>query len=236
MRFIDVINEDSYSDGLPKGFSPKNQVWRTVGFREYGKSGGKKIPGGYHRVRIDKPTGTITSGMFKGVNIDDLHSNAKKFKKLGVKSKNGEKLATNKEIVHKNKDKANLKNLSKRDKERLKDTQHSKRDIDKKISKIDSYLKKNTPKRKGINKERDKEIENLKQQRKALLQARGSSSVASAYTAGVSTFDKKKNKSTVSNYHKEREEYSKGANSAKKRYRSIRDSRPQPKELRSRKR
>lgn len=252
MKFVFLFEKNlppSMSRGLPKGFKPENQVWRTVGFRTKGSSGGKAAPGGIHRVRIDKPTGTITAGMFAGVNIDNLHANAKKAKSAGVttaKDKNGNvirndsgraKLVSKKkddrshEIVKKGSSSVSLKNISARDKERLKNSQHSRRDTDKKIRQIDDYLSKNKPLKKGINPERDKKIENLEKQRKALLQARGSSAVAAGYTSGVSTYGRKKGEGakTRAEYHKEREEYSKGANYSKKEYRRIKNSKDAPK-------
>lgn len=244
MKFIQLLEKDlppSMSKNLPKGFKPENQVWKTVGWRRKGSSGGSASPGGTHKVRIDKPTGTITSGLFTGINIDDLHSNVKKAKDRGIttkKDKNGNIIRTaggkvgtvsnSKDIVRKG-GKVNLSNISQRDKERLKNSQSSKRSIDKEIRKIDDYIKRNAPTKAGINKKRDEEIKNLKAQRKELLQARGSSSVASAMTAGVSSYDRKKNKKTRAELHKDREEYSKGANKAKKNWREIRDSGNAPK-------
>ena len=239
MKLNDLMNEDAYSDGLPKGFKKENQVWRTVGIRLKGKQGNKSIPGGMHKVRIDKPTGIITGGMFTGTKIDDLHSTVKSAKKRGIvtrKDKNGKvirdpltgKISTvskNTDIVKKKKKYADLKNISNRDKERLKNSQHSKRDIDKEINKIDDYIRKNKPVKKGVNKKADERIDNLEQQRKHLLNARGSTAVATANTAGLSTYSKKdaEGKKTRADYHKEREEYSKGANYSKAQWRAVRD-------------
>jgi hypothetical protein len=107
----------------------------------------------------------------------------------------------------------------------LKNSQHSKRDIDKEINKIDDYIRKNKPVKKGINKKEDERIDNLQQQRKHLLNARGSTSVATANTAGLSTYSRKdaEGKKTRADYHKEREEYSKGANYSKAQWRAVRD-------------
>lgn len=212
----------SMSKDLPPGYKPENQVWRTVGYRAYGKSGSKKAPRGFHKVRIDKPTGEITSGALKNyhVKVSDLHSVIKKLKDKKVGPFKNKSHDVTKDYSSK-KGSTDKQKLSNRDKERLKGSQHAKRSIEHRIRDIDKELRSNKPLAKGINRKRDEKTKNLEKEKEKLIQARGSKSVASDMLAGASTYGSKKGKNFTDKsgmrkrYRGEREEYSKGGTKMK---------------------
>lgn len=89
------------------------EVWVTVG----GKGGGT----GRHNARIDVKTGTITSGVFAGKSIDDLHSLSKSANKFGRKESG---LSAK---VKGGTDYINTKELSKKDRKKI-STIHKQKD------------------------------------------------------------------------------------------------------------